>query len=442
MSGRTAPEDLHPSDPRRSRPLSLWFVWGGVATATWDLAGVDIAGRTLKLTTVLFLVAATLRLVEDRSVVRWATIPARTQRVIALTAALLGWMAVRALFTGDIVGSLGGFAAQLIPAGAAFVAVWWHRPWVSSIVRAFVYGMAAISVAAVYEVFAKHHDLPWPTDYRARVGDTFRAAGFSFEAAYYAAPAVAAILICLAWWPRLAARIAIITVLVAGIIAASARIPYVQVALALVLFAGLALFGRSPDRRKLVVGLVGVIVLAAVGLQVASLLSPSPAETAPTQRATSIFDSSEPTSNAPRIEQTERVIDIIRDNPVVGLGPGQLADEYRERGISDPSEDAEAVTNNIWTQVMIDGGAIGLVLQAGVVVAVLLPTRRTIAAREASVLAAWITLVIAAGLTVSNFWDTEPWLLLGCYLGLMARVESEPSGVAEPVDEQATERVD
>jgi hypothetical protein len=437
MSGQSAPENLDPL-----RPLSLWFVWGGVATATWDLAGVDLGGRTLKLTTVLFLVAGLLRLIEDRSVLRWATIPARSQRVIAVTAALLGWMAVRALFTGDLVGSLGGFAAQLIPAGAAFVAVWWHRPWVDSIVRAFVYGMAAISVAAVYEVFAKHHGLPWPTDYDAKIGDTFRAAGFSFEAAFYAAPAVAAILICLAWWPRLAPRIAIITVLVAGIIAASARIPYVQVALALVLFTGLALFGRSPDRRKLLVGLVGVIVLAAVGLQVASLLSPSPAETAPTQRATSIFDSSEPTSNAPRIEKTERVIDIIRDHPILGLGPGQLADEFRERGIGDPSEDAEAVTNNIWTQTMVDGGVIALVLQVGLVGVVVLPTRRTIAAREASVLTAWITLVIAAGLTVSNFWDTEPWLLLGCYLGLMAREESEPAGDVDPVEETAAARVD
>lgn len=136
------------------------------------------------------------------------------------------------------------------------------------------------------------------------------------------------------------------------------------------------------------------------------------------------------------------MVDIIRGNLIVGLGPGQLADEYRERGISEPTEDAEAVTSNIWTQAMIDGGSIGLVLQAGVIVAVLLPTRRAIAAREASVLTAWITLVIAAGLTVSNFSDTEPWLLLGCYLGLMARVESEPSGVADPVDEPATERVD
>jgi hypothetical protein len=437
MSERRAPEDLGPS-----RPLSLWFVWGGVATATWDLAGIDFAGRTLKLTTVLFIVGGALRLLEDRSVVRWATIPAHVRRVIAVTAALLGWLAVRALFTGDIVGSFGGVAALLVPAGAAFVAVWWHRPWVDSIIRAFVYGMTAISAAAVYEVFAKHHDLPWPTDYDAKIGELFRAAGFSFEAAYYAAPAVAAILICLAWWPRLIARVAIIVVLVAGVVAAGARIPYVQVALALVLFTGLALFGRSPDRRKLLVGLVGVIVLAAIGLQVASALSPSPAETAPTQRATSIFDSSEPTSNAPRIEQTQRVIDIIRDHPVVGVGPGQLAEEYRERGIGNPTEDAEAVTNNIWTQVMVDGGAIALILQAGVIAAVVLPTRRSIAAREASVLAAWLTLVVAAGLTVSNFWDTEPWLVLGCYLGLLARQESEPSDVVAPAAEPAADRVD
>lgn len=50
--------------------------------------------------------------------------------------------------------------------------------------------------------------------------------------------------------------------------------------------------------------------------------------------------------------------------------------------------------------------------------------------------------MIAAGLTVSNFWDTEPWLLLGCYLGLMVREESKPAGVVDPVDEPSAVRVD
>jgi len=427
---------------RSTRPRSLLLVWAGAATASWDVVGVDLAGRTLKLTTLCFLLGAVFWLAEHRSAWRWTTLPTRHRLTVGLTLTLLGWMGIRSVFTSAPISSLSGFAAQLIPAGAPFIAVLWHRTWASTIVRAFVYGMAATSVAAIYEVIAKSNGWYWPTAYEAKVNGTFRAAGFAFEAAYFAAPAVAAIVICLFWWPRGVGRLGILAVIFAAIVAANARIVFVQIVVAFIVLVALGLWMRGAQRVQLLRGLAGVVLIGAiVGLGVL-LLSPSMVGTIG-DRAASIFDPNEVTSNSPRLEEAERVGDVIIDHPIIGIGPGRLGDEFRARGFVDDAtqnNDATYVTNNTWTQSLVDGGVIALALQLAVVVSVIAGTRRAITMREAAVLTAWLSLVLAAGLTVSNFWDTELWLLLACHLGLTSD-ERTPGAPVEHVDESVPEHL-
>ncbi len=403
------------------RPISLLFVLLGAATASWDVVGVDIAGRTLKLTTLAFLIGAVLRILDDRSVLRWSSTPPRYRVAIALAAALLMWMLVRSLFTPGIVGSFGGFASQLTPAAAPFIAVIWHHRHTGVIVRTFVYGMAASSVLAVYEFVARRSGWFWFTDYDGSIGDRPRSASFAFEAAYFAAPAVAALIIAIFWWRRGTVQAILIALLGVGIALADARIVAVQVVVAIVVLAVLALVMRGAHRARM---LRSLAVMTVVGIAVVALASAVAPNTVARvgERIGSIFDPDEATSNSPRLEQNQMVAKVIRSHPIFGVGPGQLGAAFDARGYLrkpiDALDEAKFVTNNIWTQTLIDGGIIALVLQISFLIAIGARTRRDLSVEAAAVFAAWASLVFAAGLTVSNFWDTEPWLLLACYVAL------------------------
>src|SRR6056297_884805 len=355
----------------RTEASGFVLVWIGAATASWDVVGVDILGRTLKLTTVCFIAAIALFALAGRLTARRPTIPAGHRVTLWLITALLAWLGLRSLVADDVTSSLGGFASQLIPAGAPFVAVLLCHHRAAVICRAFAYGMVATSAAAIYEVVAKTNDWYWPTSYTAFAGGTHRAAGFSFEAAYFAAAAVAAIPICLWFWNRRLGQAAMIAVLLGGIVAANARIVFVQVAVGFIVLSTLALWMRGPNRARLLRALAAVSVLALLGVAAVAVVSPSTAERVG-ERAMSIFDPDEATSNSPRLEQFAAVADVIADHPVVGIGPARLGDELLARGeIDDMTGDASFITNNIWTQSLIDGGAIALALQAAVVLSVI-----------------------------------------------------------------------
>lgn len=416
-----------------TRPISLLFVYLGAATANWDVAGVDIAGRTLKLTTLAFLIAALLRSIDDHSVLGWSSTPQRYRVPIALAAGLLAWMLIRSLFTPDIVSSFGGFAAQLVPAGAPFVAIIWHRTHAAAIVRSFVYGMVASSLLAIYEFVARQRDWPWFTDYAAAIGDTPRAASLAFEAAYFAGPTFAALVVALFWWRRGINQAVLVGLLGIGLVLANARIVAVQAVVAGVVLAAIAIVMQGAERTRLLRSLGIAATIGLVALVTTWVVSPTLVERVG-DRIGSIFDPAEATSNAPRLEQAERVGDVIADHPIVGIGPGRLGAEFEARGHvddDDARDEAAFVTNNIWTQTLVDGGAIALALHVAFVVAVAARTRRDLTIPEAAVLTAWASLVLAAGLTISNFWDTEPWLLLACYISLTGR-PPQPLGSPAP----------
>lgn len=403
-----------------TRPASVLFVHLGALTASWDVVGVDLVGRTLKLTTLAFLIAVVWRVVDDPSAVRWSSTPPRYRVATAFLIGLLAWMFVRSLVTDDGVASLLGFAAQLVPAGAPFVAVILHRRHAAALVRTFVIGMAVSSALAVYEFVARSNRWFWLTDYRARFGGTPRSASLAYEAAYFAAPALVALILALCWWQGRVWRVVFVVVFAAGIVVANARIVAVQVVVALVVFAVLAVVMQGSQRARLVRGLGITAALGVGSLAMVWIAAPNVLDRIG-DRVASIFDPDEVTSNSPRLEANERVGRIIADNPVIGIGPGRLGAEFEARGFVDDAAtlgDAAFVTNNVWTQTLVDGGSVALLLKIGFLVAVAARTRRDLEVREAAVLTGWATLVLAAGFTVSNFWDTEPWLLLGCYLAL------------------------
>lgn len=402
-------------DPARRR-WAVYLAWAGAATATWDVVSVEMGGRTLKTSALFFGSSILLSLATTARRDLRIPAPGAVRWTLIATSVLLGWLGVRSLFTGDLVGSISGYAAQLIPAALPLLAILLVRQHAASILRAFVIGLAAAAGIAVCEYLFRWQNWGWLTDYEARFGDRPRTAAFAFEAAFLAAPMFCALMICLVWWKRTSVKVALTVLFTVGLATTNARIVAVQAAIALAGLVTLLFVLRPPERDRARRGLlITVGALTIVGLATL-VVRPDAASTA-IDRVASIFDSDEPTSNAPRLEKFEQTLDVISDHPIVGIGPGMLGDEFSEDGVP-TSRDAEFVTNNVWTQMLVDGGAIALVIQLCLVGSALATLRRSSTLEEAIVLLAWTTLVCGAGLTVSNFWDTEPWVLLACSLSL------------------------
>lgn len=405
----------------------------GAFTVNWDVVGVDMGGRTLKINVLFFGFSILLGLADPVGLRTAFVASKREKRFITALSLLLLWLLLRSLVVGTQ--GLSGFAAVLIPAVVPFVAVLRQRRWAQSVVRAFVLGMVLASALAVYEFIANQLDLPWMTGYEAFVGTVPRSASLSFEAAYFAAPAIAALIICWAAWPSGRVRTIQMVVLGLGIVAANARIAVVQISFALLIFLAVRVRGsleqRSRVRRRLMVATVSALGC----LVLASAFQPDFTSTLG-ERLGSIVDSEEVTSNAPRLEAYDQINEIVADNTLFGIGPGTLGLEMEQRGFdgnTSDTGDAAYVANNIWIQAVLDGGVIAISMQAILVTLACLGLRDSPDPLAFAVLVGWITIVLGAGLTVSNFWDGESWVLLGCFFALIStHPRARPRGVAPP----------
>ncbi len=414
------PTPTQPPPGRKTPPLSALAACAGAFTVNWDVVGVDLGGRTLKINALFFGASILLGLADPVALRTAFGATRRERRFIAALSLLLLWLLIRSIIVGGQ--GLSGFAAVLIPAVVPFVAVLRQRRWAESIVRAFVLGMVFSSLLAVYEFIARQLDLPWMTGYEAFVGTVPRSAALSFEAAYFAAPAVAALIICWAAWPSGRVRSIQMVVLGLGIAAANARIAFVQIAIAAFIFMAVRVRGslehRRQFRRRLLVASVStvgcLIVVTTFQPQFATNLG---------ERLGSIVDSEEVTSNAPRLEAYDQVNEIVADNALFGIGPGTLGIEMEQRGFDGNTKDtgdAAYVANNVWIQAVLDGGAIAIAMQTILVALACFALRDSPDPIAFAVLVGWITIVLGAGLTVSNFWDAEAWVLLSCFFALMS----------------------
>ncbi len=111
----------------------------------------------------------------------------------------------------------------------------------------------------------------------------------------------------------------------------------------------------------------------------------------------------------------------MADYPLIGIGPGRLGTELDSRGFAGNTSDTGAaafVANNIWIQAMLDGGLVALTMQTILVGIAAFGFREAPGPLAFAILVAWMTIVLGAGLTVSNFWDSESWVLIGSFFAL------------------------
>jgi hypothetical protein len=406
----------------RLRGLGAQLAVVGAFTVNWDtLLSVELAGRTIKLSTVLFLFSILLS--SPSSVLREVRPrpDSYERRIHALLGILLGWLLLRTFFVSDLSSALRGFLAVLIPAGAPLIAILLHRRWARSLLKSFALGMVISSVAAILEFAFRTTGHRWITNYSAFTNGRFRSAGFAFEAAFFAAPAFAALMVLwLSQADNMRHRRLFIALLLVGLVLANARIIFVQLGVAAICISTAQRHLSFLIRRETQRRVVRTSVCLCLAFAVTSLVSPS-IFTSTLHRFLSIFDPTEQSSNAVRLSDYSWQDKIIGQNVLFGIGPGRLGHELISRGYPVPesgSGDAVFVANNVWRQALLDGGTISVVLQGAIVASVLRLVRQDLRRVELAVWIGWASLVLGAGLTVSNFWDAEPWLLLGCLLGI------------------------
>jgi hypothetical protein len=409
---------LRPSAERRTIGATLACL--AAATTSWDILGVDIIGRTVKLTLVLALASIAAWVVQLAMGGR--TLPVRLGPrglgVASVAAASVVLLVIRAGLAPLAV-TAPAVVALVLPAVVFPLAVVLHRRWVTDITNGFIGGMAVTSAVGIYEWVAQLVGLPKLTAYAARIGTLPRSAGLSFEPAYYASAAFVAAVLCYFLWRPTTLRTVSLVLLGGGLVAANARAVVIQALVSLVAYRLLA--SRNPvalvaHRRVLRWGLVAGLAVSCVMLLAPQLTSGL------TARIQSFTDANEAESNAVRLQLYGQVVDIVADEPLLGVGPGMLASEYEARGFQGGGAVTadgryEVVANNLVLQAMADGGIGVLLLQLSLVVAALWCA---FSARVPALGAAWCGLVVGAGMTVSNFWDAEPWLLLGLLVAVDA----------------------
>lgn len=274
---------------------------------------------------------------------------------------------------------------------------------------AVIRGGYLAAVFGLYQLAAFYTGAPQVVEYTALGGDLGRISSFSHEAGYFGSYMV---LVLAALFARAALRNqnvswVVVALLVVVLLLANTRAVFLTVPL----FAILMVL-RRPRRRSEGRFVVGATALTLVGAGV--WISAPGAVHRLTERASTIFDSAEATSNAPRLELLEAIRPIIEQNLIAGIGPGQLYFDgptfglVREAGATPNS----VIADNIYYQALLDGGIVLLVAQLLFVIACI---RIALANRDQvarALLAGYLAVVIPASLITSYFWDAKLWTVL------------------------------
>jgi putative inorganic carbon (hco3(-)) transporter len=172
--------------------------------------------------------------------------------------------------------------------------------------------------------------------------------------------------------------------------------------------AGIAvLLGLTPRRRWLVVAgaaAVAMLVVLAPGLR---------------QRAESILDPSDPTVRE-RWAMWASAVQMARDYPLIGVGPGGVRREYPRYAAPEYREKPRGHFHNTPLQILVERGVLGLAAWLAIFVAFFWRAQAVLralgpqAARERALVAGSVAAIagfLVGGLTEYNFGDSEVVLL-------------------------------
>lgn len=389
-------------------PVSTVLIWVGLFTVSWDrFAQIYVGSFNVKLPVVAFALAFVATLFD------WLMFDRRGQKQPMVKWALLcgAGMALGLIPAVDKTAALLQIVTVVIGALVPFAAIYLNVRLfgrADDALSAFIWGGTFAAVFGVYQLAAFYLHLPQVVPYEATGGGLGRISAFSYEAGYFGyliILVIAALFARAAMRNRPVNRIHLVF-LVAVLLLANSRATALTLPLVFVLM--LARWPQSRARAKLwPILIVGVWAVAIAALAAPSLM------TTVGQRVASIFDPTEPTSNAVRLSLFDMATKILHDH-LFGIGPGNLIRYVPLYGgvLSDGATSNSVIANNIWLQAWLDGGPLLLVLEAAFVLIAITTLLRRRAPTVRLLMCGWVTAVLVASVGTSYFWDMKLWAVL------------------------------
>lgn len=401
----------------------------GLFTISWDvLANVSVGSFNVKLSLILFGLSLLLTM--------WAT-RLRCFRLVPIwlglaVSATLITLFVSSLLADDrsaaLLSTLTVIVGALVPALAVLSAAA-VRGTYAEMLKWFVWGAVAACIFGLYQLAAFYLGIPQFIEYQGVSGGLGRISSFSYEPAYLGYFLVIALVVALerlraakSRWSQAHIGIFFLT-----LILLNSRAVFLTLPLLVLLIRPVSSGLISTKKLWLVVGsLAGAVILLFA-------LVPSIPRTLANQFF-SIFDPTEVSSNAPRLQLYEAAWDIAQANPWIGVGPSNfglhIADLHyaQYEGVSLN----KMVVNNIWLQALMDGGVILALLQLSLVAFATYKLYFSGRIQARILLSGWLPVVLVGGMVVSNFYDAKLWVLLALALAAVQQEElrPRPAGVA------------
>lgn len=390
-------------------PVSSVLIWIGLFTVAWDRFGTfQVGSFNVKIPTIMFAVGLALT-ITDRSFM--ASIRGRRQRIVGLLFLTVAFYAAIGFAANNVLYAQLQTATVIVGAVVPFLAVYINIRVFGSIdqaLTAFIRGGWFAAIFGVYQLAAFYTGLPQIVSYEARGGGLGRISSFTYESGYFG---YFVILVLAAIFARAALRsepvkVPHVVILLLVLVLANTRAAYITIPLLIIL-----MFWRWPDSRTRP-KLLGWLFMLALAVAVFALAFPNIIAVV-AQRASTLFDPTETSSNAPRLASNYSSLRIIEDNFWSGIGAGNLIDVAPAYGrvVYAGATSNSFIANNVYLQALLDGGIILLILQLIIVVVLV----RTFYRREYPVsralLAGWLSAFIVASFITSYFWDMKLWVV-------------------------------
>lgn len=399
-------------------PVALLLTCAGVFTVSWDrFVTVQVSTYNVKLPVLLFAVSAFVSVVESATGGRHqSNRMVSTNRAVMLSiGVLLATLGLAVFFSSDIrvsaVQSLTVLLGAVMPLFVVCQTVVRHNA-LDMALTSFIRGGYFAAGFGIYQLLSPYAGLPQVVEYRATSGGLPRISSFSYEAGYFG---YFLILVIGAVFARAMLRAEGVSVwrvsLLIGVLVASntrATLFTLPVLLLLMLVAW---------PRRIPKPAVGVLVVLAPAWLMLGVVAAWGLVTTMVNRVLTVFDPTEVTSNAPRLQVLDMATSVAADNWLWGVGPGRFGDALEESlGVSHDLAGNQAIVNNVWLQALVDGGVLYLAAQ---IVLVLVVATRLFRWREPvgrALIAGWLAVMAVASMITSYYFDMKLWVVLGLAL--------------------------
>lgn len=406
----TAPLIRPTEKPSPRLPISSLFIWVGLFTISWDrFATFEVGAFNVKVPTVMFALGLVLTL-TDRTVM--SRFSGTRQPIVGLALLTVLFYAAIGLAADNIVYAQLQTVTVLLGAVIPFLAVYLNVRVFGSLdqaLTAFIRGGWLAAIFGLYQLGAFYVGLPQIVAYDARGGGLGRISSFSYEAGYFG---YFMILVVAALFARAVLRGETVKVwhvvfMLLVLVLANSRATFLTIPIFLVL-----MFWRSPSKatRPKIIGWVFFLTVAGI---IFAILQPATIA-AFADRAATIFDPTEASSNAPRLAVNASSAAIAGDNFWLGIGAGNLVDYMPLYGgtVIEGATSNSVIANNVYYQGILDGGIFLLLMQ----LAVVLYAIRTYYRREHPVsralMSGWIAAFFVSSVVTSFYWDIKLWAVL------------------------------